>query len=366
MQIPFLDLSRLHEPILNDLHAVLDEVVRTSNLVGAKASRTFEEAFAAAHNRKGAAGCASGTDALLLALLGLGIGRDHEVIVPAMTFVATAEAVVRAGATPVLADVDPNSLLLTKATVAAVRTDRTRAVIPVHLYGHVVPFDLLEAWVSDGLYVIEDAAQAHLATWQGRPIGEVGHAACFSFYPGKNLGALGDAGLVVSDDEDLLARVRRIRDHGSDTRYLHQEIGLCSRLDGIQAGVLAVKLPHLTGWNEQRATLAERYRSHLTGAEEAGLSLVPWEPGANHHLFVVRVSGGKRDAVKDRMEAAGIGTGIHYPVPLSRQPALASWQRNCPSAEHAATEILSLPMDPLMTVEEADTVADELLRLIGS
>ncbi|MGH9082663.1 MAG: DegT/DnrJ/EryC1/StrS family aminotransferase, partial [Acidimicrobiales bacterium] len=276
-------------------------------------------------------------------------------------FVATAEAVVRVGADPVLADVDPGTLLLTDAGLAAVRTARTKAVVPVHLYGHVVPPGVMAGWAADGLTVIEDACQAHLATWRGRRVGEAGTAACFSFYPGKNLGALGDGGMVASDDEALLARVARLRDHGSDRRYVHHEVGLCSRLDGVQAAVLAVKLPHLAGWNRRRASLADRYRRSLGGAVE----LVPWEPGAVHHLLVARITGGRRHEVRRLLEAAGIGTGVHYPVPLSRQPALARWRRGCPAAEQAATELLSLPMDPLMTDRDVDLVVEDLLSAIG-
>jgi dTDP-4-amino-4,6-dideoxygalactose transaminase len=362
--IPFLDLSRLHASLLDELRAAFDASVLSGNLVGAEASRSFEEAFAAAQGRAGGVGCGSGTDALLLALIGLGVGPGDEVIVPDMTFVATAEAVVRAGAIPVLADVDADTLLLTDAGVNAVRSNRTKAVVPVHLYGHVVSFDAMQRWRDGGLLVIEDAAQAHLATWQGRLVGDVGHAACFSFYPGKNLGALGDGGMVLSDDQTLLASARRLRDHGTVTRYVHEEIGLCSRLDGIQAATLGVKLPHLAGWNAARNAIAETYRSQLA-ASVPDLSLVPWDPGAVHHLFAVRIADGRRDAIRTVLEARGIGTGIHYPVPLSRQPALAPWTRPCPEAQKAAEELLSLPLDPLMTVEQAEFVADTLRQCAG-
>jgi len=327
----------------------MDRVLSSSTFIGGGDVDRFEEEFAQAQGQAGAAACGSGTDALLLALVALGIGAGDEVIVPGMTFVATAEAVVNVGATPVLADVDPSTLLLTPGAVEAVRTTSTRAVIPVHLYGHVVPQTWVDEWRASGLVVLEDAAQAHVATWHGRRAGTAGQAAAFSFYPGKNLGALGDGGAVVSDDLTLLEQIRSLRDHGSRTRYLHETIGWCSRLDGLQAAWLRVKLGHLVTWTEARRRLANRYAEALPDL------LVPWEPGAVHHLLVVRVP--ERDRVQAALAEAGIGTGIHYPHALSQVPALKQWWHPCPEAESAAAEVLSLPMDPLMTDAEVDEVA---------
>jgi dTDP-4-amino-4,6-dideoxygalactose transaminase len=355
--IPLLDLGRLHRSIAAELHEAITDVVDRSAFVGAESCRSFEEAFAAAHHRRAAAGCGSGTEALALALRALGVGEGDEVIVPAMTFVATLEAVVHVGATPVIADVDPVSLLLTPQSVEAVRSSRTVGVVPVHLYGHVVPLDHITSWRDAGLIVVEDAAQAHLATWQGRGVG-AGHAACFSFYPGKNLGALGDGGAVVSDDETLVGEVKRLRDHGRHSKYEHDVIGWCSRLDGLQARVLEVKLRHLARWTEARQTLADRYRSSL------GDLLVGWEEGAVHHLLVVRVAGGERDRVARDLKSVGVETGIHYPVPLSRQQSCLEWATPCRNAETAAQEVLSLPMDPLMSADDVDRVADEFVRLV--
>jgi dTDP-4-amino-4,6-dideoxygalactose transaminase len=357
--IRFLDLRRLHESIAEDLRVAFADVVDRNAFVGAGASRTFEVNLAAAHGRRAAAGCGSGTDALALALRALGIGPGDEVVVPAMTFVATLEAVVHAGATPIVADVEPDTLLLSPAAVAAVRTPRTRAVIPVHLYGHIVSFAWLEEWRSSGLVVVEDAAQAHLGQWEGRGVGEVGHAACLSFYPGKNLGALGDGGAVVSDDLRTIEEVKRLRDHGRVSKYDHDVIGWCSRLDGLQAAFLDVKLAHLPAWTQARRQLADRYRSLL------GDAVVPWERGAVHHLLVVRVPGGRRDEVQNRLAGAKIESGVHFPVPLSRQKSCSPYWTVCPVAERAADEVLSLPMDPLMSVEEVDrvcaVVSEELL-----
>lgn len=358
MKVPFLDLGRLHESIRLELDAAFERVISNSAFVGGNEVVQFEEAFASAHGAAGAVGCGSGTDALALALRALGIEPGDEVIVPSMTFVATAEAVVHAGGTPVLADVDPITLLLTEECVDAVRTPRTRAVIPVHLFGHCVPFEALRAWRDSGLLVLEDAAQAHLASWRGETVGTVGHAACFSFYPGKNLGALGDGGAVISNDLEFLDRVRRSRDHGRATKYGHDTVGWCSRLDGLQAAFLSAKLPHLAAWTAGRRAAAEDYAQQLP----AGL-LVPWEVGAVHHLLVVQVD--NRERVQTQLKGLGIPTGVHYPVSVSQQPAFAAWTSSTPHAERAASRVLSLPMDPLMVSEDVRAVEQALVRSIA-
>lgn len=354
-RIPFQDLTRLHNSIRVELDDAIARVVDNSAFVGGSEVAAFEEEFAAAHGVEVAgAGCGSGTDALALALRALGVGPGDEVIVPAMTFVATVEAVVHVGATPVLVDVDPVTLLIDPLAVAAARTDRTRAVVPVHLYGHVVPFDVLQGWRDDGLLVIEDAAQAHLATWEGTSVGSVGHAAGFSFYPGKNLGALGDGGFVLSRDAAVVGEVRRLRDHGRAGKYDHDTVGWCSRLDGIQAAVLGVKLRHLGEWTEARRAIAQRYHERL------GEVLVPWTEGSVHHLLVARVDGAQREAIRTALSTNEIATGVHYPVSLSRMKSLEAWWSECPHAESAADEVLSLPMDPLMSTDEVDIVAEVL------
>ncbi|MBV8981270.1 MAG: DegT/DnrJ/EryC1/StrS family aminotransferase [Acidimicrobiia bacterium] len=357
--IPFLDLGRLHALIRDELDAAYGRVVSSSAFVLGGEVEAFEDAFAAAHGAPGGVGCGSGTDALLLALLALGVGPGDEVVVPAMTFVATAEAILHAGAVPVLADVDPTTLLLDASAVERVRSARTKAVIPVHLYGHVVSLEQIDRWRRDGLVVVEDAAQAHLATWHGRSVGTAGDLSCFSFYPGKNLGALGDGGIVLGHEPAVLERVRALRDHGSTQKYVHTIPGWCSRLDALQAAFLDVKLRHLGEWTDARRQVAEWYRKRLPG----GL-LVPWEEGAVHHLLAVRVPGAHRERILTELSAAGIGCGVHYPIALSRQPALEEWARSCPAAESAADELLSLPMDPLMTTEEVDAVCEALLRTL--
>lgn len=354
-RVPFLDLARLHESIRPEIDAALDRVIRGSSFVGGDEVRRFEESFGAAHGLPPGAGCGSGTDALTLALRALGVGQGDEVIVPGMTFVATAEAVVHAGAKPVLADVDPTTLLITPETVEPLLTERTRAVIPVHLYGHVVPFSHIDHWKERGLLVVEDCAHAHLASRDATFVGHRGDAACFSFYPGKNLGALGDGGMVLARDEAVIQEVRRIRDHGRRSEHSHEVPGWCSRLDGLQAAVLLAKLGHLRAWTDRRRELAEEYRSRI------GDLLVPWEQGAVHHLIVARVP--DPDTAASALSAQGIATGRHYPNPLNSVPWLQG--SSLPASEKAASEVLSLPIDPLMEVHEVARVADAVAARIA-
>lgn len=363
MRVPFLDLGRLHETIRPQLDDAIDRVIGSSAFIGGDEVREFEAAFAVAHERDFAVGCASGTDALSLALRALDIGPGDEVVVPSMTFFATAEAVVHAGAVPVIADVDPTTLLLTPEQVDAVRTERTRAVIPVHLYGHVVDFSHIEHWRDQGLRVVEDAAQAHLARWGTEFVGSRADAACFSFFPGKNLGAMGDGGAVVTDDSSVAERVGVIRDHGRTDKYHHEEVGVSSRLDGLQAAILRVKLAHLEEWTARRRHIADAYDEALADLDL--VELVPWSKGAVHHLLVARVPAESRTKLRDALRRLGIATGIHYPVPLSRQPPLVRSGAACPSSDQGAAEVLSLPMDPLMSREEVAVVAESLAGLVG-
>ena len=359
--IPFLDLPRLHASVRPDLDAAYDRVMRSGAFIEGPELVAFERAFAAAHAVPDAAGVGSGTDALAMALRALGVGHGDDVVVPAMTFIATAEAVIHAGATPVIADVDPDTLLLTPETVEPVLTPRTRAVVPVHLFGHVVAPAHIATWIDRGLLVLEDAAQAHLGHHGGVRVGHMGHAAAFSFYPGKNLGAMGDGGAVISRNPALAAEVRRLRNHGCVTKYEHETIGWCSRLDGLQAALLGVKLGHLTAWTDSRRRLAAYYGRRF---EADAVRTVPWQDGDVHHLMVIRLAGGARDAARDALAAKGIQTGIHYPIALSEQPSMSPYQRPCPNAELAGRELLSLPMDPLMTDAEVDRVCDGVAALV--
>ena len=359
-RIPFQDLTRLHGSIRDELRSALDAALVRSSFIGGPDLAAFEAEFAAATGAAHAVGCNSGTDALALAMRALGIGPGDEVIVPSMTYVASAEAVAHVGATPVLADVDLETVLLTDEHVAAVRTPRTRAVVPVHLYGRSVDPVAMRRWRDDGLLVVEDCAQAHLAHRDGTPVGRVGQAACYSFFPGKNLGALGDAGAVTVDDVSLADEVRRLRDHGRSSKYQHEVLGYSSRLDGLQAAALRVKLRHLPQWTENRRTLARRYRERLNSS---GIKLVPFDDGSVHHLLVVRVN--DRDAVQRQLSEAGVATGVHYPIALSQQPVFADLGATTPNAEAAAATVLSLPMDPLMNFEDVELVCAILQETLG-
>lgn len=357
------DLSRLHRSIQKELAQAIEGVLDDGQFVGGHDVTDFEVEFAAAHRSAAAAACGSGTDALTIALKATGVAGGDEVIVPSMTFVATAEAVLHASARPVIADVDPETLLLTPHAVESVRSDRTRAVIPVHLYGHVVQPEIMQAWRKDGLVVIEDAAQSHLAERDGEVVGSWGDAACFSFFPGKNLGALGDGGILISNDYDVICRARRLRNHGRSSKYEHQDIGWCSRLDTLQAAVLRVKLGYLPHWTTARRAHAAHYAQRLASLSPT-LSVVPWEPGAVHHLFVVRVGADIREAIRAGLHALGIETGLHYPMPLSLQPALRPWSQATPEAEKACEEIFSLPMDPLMSQGDVHYVCDAIEQVL--
>jgi len=323
--------------------------------------KAFESAFAGYVGAAGAVGVSSGTAAIELALRGLGITTGDEVITTAHTFIATAEAVTNAGARPVFADIDPATFNLDPSHVESLITDRTRAILAVHLYGQPADLPNLRQ-IADrrGLFLIEDAAQAHGAEIGGRRCGSVGDAACFSFYPGKNLGAYGDAGAVTSNDVALLTRIRRLRDHGRTTKYEHEEIGFAERIDALQAAILAAKLPHLDDWTEARRRLAHRYTAMLEG-----LDVVPpvEAAGSRHvyHLYVLRSR--FRDRLLDHLKAAGVGAGIHYPIPLHRQPAYLRQgygDVSLPQTELAAAEVLSLPLYPELPETDQNAVVDAI------
>lgn len=358
--IPLVNLKRMHEPLLSSFENALRETLASSGFIGGPSVEEFECLFANAHKQSNAVACASGTDALILALRAIGVGAKDEVVVPALTFTATAEAVIHVGATPIFADVDPDTLLISTDTVNSCISSTTKAVIPVHLYGHVVPFDAIRSWRERGLKVIEDAAQAHLATYQGRPVGSESDAACFSFYPGKNLGALGDGGMVLTNNETSANRMRQLRDHGSATKYLHEMVGYCSRLDALQAKFLIAKMEYLNMWTTRRRSAAKRYHELLSDLPE--IQLVTDAPGDVHHLFVVRVPKEKRESIRNYMSDHGVETGIHYPVPLNQQPAYQPWTRECPVSEEVCSELLSLPIDGTIEMDEVKSVCDNLRR----
>ncbi len=352
LRVPFADL-RLHDDEADVRDAVARVIARGWFVLGPEVE-AFEREFAGACGARHAVGVGTGTDAIALALRALGIGPGDEVIVPAMTAAYTALAVVMAGATPVFCDVDPARLTLDPAAAAAAVTPRTAALLPVHLYGQAADVPALQAVATrHGLALVEDCAQAHLATCGGVPIGTTTAAGAFSFYPTKNLGALGDAGAVITGDAQLAQRVARLRNGGQQARYDHVEAGVNSRLDDLQAAVLRVRLPRLAAWTRRRCELAAAYRSVLGGTPIA----CPPQLDAGHvyHLFVVRSPA--RDALRAHLLRNGIETLIHYPVPLHRQPAFAgSAAGSFPEAERLAADVLSLPLYPAMPPEHIEIV----------
>ncbi len=325
----------------------------------------FEQAFAAAVGAQGAVGVGSGTAALLLALLALGVEPGDEVITSSHTFIATVEAIIRAGATPVFADIDPRTYNLDPNKVEAAITPRTKVLMPVHLYGQPAELKpLREIATRHHLWLIEDAAQAHLAEYEGKRCGSIGDVAGFSFYPGKNLGAYGDAGAVTSNDEALLAKIRQLRDHGSKTKYEHEVFGFGERIDSLQAAILGAKLPHLKEWTEARRRHARAYNELLAGADV----VTPYEaPNVRHvyHLYVIRVR--RRDAMLAHLKSQGIDAGIHYPLPIHRQPAYLKQgygEVSLPITEQVADEIISLPMYPELTREQIEYVAHAVKEIL--
>jgi dTDP-4-amino-4,6-dideoxygalactose transaminase len=358
--IPFTDLTAATAEVWAKIQPRYLQALLDAQYVGGLAVASFEDLWAAYCGARYAIGVANGTDALELALAGLGIGHGDEVIVPASTFVATAAAVARAGAVPRFADVDADTLLMTPETLRAVATQRTRAVIIVHLYGQMPDMSRLLATAnSEGIAVIEDAAQAHGAEWQGRRAGSFGTAACFSFYPSKNLGAFGDAGLAE--------KIRELANHGrpSSAHFDHRYIGRNSRLDSLQAIVLEGGLSLLEGWTERRIELAQQYIQRLS--LEGGLRMVTSAKAARHvyHLLVVRVP--RRDDVRRLLMERNIQTSIHYPTPCHLQPPFRKFARKTlPVSELAASEVLSLPFFPHMTSRQVDDVCDNLLDVVRS
>lgn len=342
------------------VQAAISRVVASGWFILGPEVESFEREFALACGAGHAVGVGTGTDAIALALRALGIGPGDEVITTPLSAAYTALAIVMTGARPVFADIDPERLTLDPDAVAAAITPRTRAVVPVHLYGQPADMTALARVASRrGLAIVEDCCQAHLATADSRPVGTIGVAGAFSFYPTKNLGALGDGGAVVTGDPALAARIKRLRNGGQTDRYHHQELGVNSRLDEMQAAILRARLPYLNEWTARRRTLAATYRSSLEGAA----ATVPREYDRGHvyHLFVVRAasrSGARRDALQAHLAASGIDTLVHYPVPIPMQPAFAGLDpADCPRAMAACHEVLSLPLHPALGHSEVDEVA---------
>lgn len=365
-RLAFVDLRAQWRELAGELRPAIEAVFADGAFVGGPAVQRFETAFAAFCAVRHAVGVANGTDALHLALRALGVGAGDDVLTVPNTFIATAEAISHCGARPVFVDCDPDTLLLDARQLDGAVTPRTRAVVAVHLYGRVAEMDAIAAWcAARGLPLVEDAAQAHGAGHRGRRAGGLGAIAGFSFYPGKNLGAGGEAGAVTTDRDDLAERVRRLRDHGQEARYHHAEVGWNSRLDAVQAAVLTVKLRHLPRWNARRRVLADLYRERLGKLAAITVPAAPVEADAHvYHLFVIRAAA--RDRLRAALAEAGIETGLHYPVPIHLQAAyraLGLGPGTFPVAEAAARTVLSLPIHPHMTDDDVHRVCDAVERV---
>jgi dTDP-4-amino-4,6-dideoxygalactose transaminase len=368
MKIPLVDLKAQYAGIKTEVNDAIHRVLDETDFIGGAAVREFETAFASYCGTRAAVGLANGTDALQLALMACGIGSGDEVITAVNTFIATSEAISAAGARPVFVDNDPRTYTIDVLKIEEKITPRTKAIIPVHLYGQPAAMDIVNEIASrHNLVVIEDAAQAHGARYKVKTVGNLGRVACFSFYPGKNLGAYGDAGAIATNDEALGNKIRMLANHGRLKKYEHQMEGYNSRLDTLQAAVLLVKLRHLKEWTEKR----QRHASRFTQLLSAGRGIVTpiTNPDATHvfHLYVVRVK--HRERVQQILKEAGIASGIHYPIPLHRQPAYRSLglpAGSFPIAEQYAGELLSLPMYPELTDTQVEFISSTLIKACQS
>jgi dTDP-4-amino-4,6-dideoxygalactose transaminase len=364
--VPFIDLPAQQAEIADEIRRDIEVAFRDAEFIGGAQVSAFESEFAAYSGVAHCVGVGNGTDALELALRALDIGEGSEVIVPANSFIATAEAVIRAGASVRFADVADDSLLLNREAVERAIGGNTAAVIPVHLYGQTSPVEEIAPIAArNGAIVIEDAAQSQGATRFGRPAGSLSRIAATSFYPGKNLGAAGDGGAVLTSDGDLADRVRVVANHGSSEKYVHDEFGFNSRLDAIQALVLRAKLLRLDGWNAARRAAATRYSEMLAGVDGVRPPLTLEGNVHNWHIYAVRVP--DRDRILEGLRSAGIGAALHYPTPIHLTGAfryLGLARGDFPVAERAATEILSLPMFPHLTERQQVRVVDTLRRLV--
>jgi dTDP-4-amino-4,6-dideoxygalactose transaminase len=359
MNVPVVELKSQYTSLRPEVDVAIQQVLDASWYILGEQGRRLEEEFAAYLGMAHAVGVGNGTDAIQLALTALGVQPGDEVITTPTTAAPTAMAIRSAGAIPVFADIDERTVTLDPAAVARHITPRTRAVVPVHLYGHPVDMDPLLALAREhNLKVVEDCAQAHGTRYRGRLVGTMGDAAAFSFYPSKNLGAYGDAGAVVCHDPDLARKLRMLRNYGEEERYHHTIEGINSRLDEIQAAILRVKLPHLDAWNERRRAIAAQYNR---GICHKGVILPAEQPWGHHvyHLYVIRTA--HRDALRQHLADHGVGTQIHYPIPLHLQKAFAYLGQGpgtCPVSEALAPQLLTLPMYPELTDEQVAYVAD--------
>lgn len=374
IKIPFVDLNLQHLPIENKIQQAIQKVLSDGDFILGKAVVDFEKAFAAASNTQYGIGVASGTDAIALGLQACNIGAGDEVILPANTFVATLTGVIRAGAIPIFVDCDPDTALIDLEAAAKVVTSKTKAIIPVHLYGQMVsPRQLLDFADTYKLLIFEDAAQAHLAERDGYRAGEVGIAAAFSFYPSKNLGAIGDGGILLTNDPEVAEKMARLRNYGASYKYYHTDLGTNSRLDTLQAAVLLEKLQHLPEWNHERLLIARKYDSELAALKTSGIIPIQnHSSGHVYHLYVVKVTEicpVSRQQLQETLANARIQTGIHYPIPCHLQPAfihLGYHKGNFPHTETLAKQILSLPMYPGLTNNQVKEIITTIASVLTS
>lgn len=368
MHVPFVDLKSQYDGIQTEIDKVVHDVISKTAFIGGEYVKTFEDDFARFCQVRHCVGVGNGTDAIFIALKTIGVGPGDEVITAANSFIATSEAITGTGARVVFVDINRKTYNIDIEKIEEKVTSRTKAIIPVHLYGQPADMDsVLEIARKYNLRVIEDAAQAHGAVYRGRVAGSIGDMACFSFYPGKNLGAYGDGGAIVTDDEVLAKKARMLANHGRIDKYDHEIEGVNSRLDGLQAAILGVKLPYLSKWSDARRNNASRYNAGLKGT-----GLVTPEELDNvrsvYHLYVVRVQAEKRSPLQEFLKSKGIATGIHYPIALPNLKAyayLGCTPEDFPNSTKASGEIVSLPMFPELTEETIGYICDEIKAFLN-
>ncbi|MGB3655021.1 MAG: DegT/DnrJ/EryC1/StrS family aminotransferase [Rivularia sp. (in: cyanobacteria)] len=374
VRIPFVDLKWQHQPIQKQIRQAIEDVLERGDFILGKALSDFEAEFALLCGAEYGIGVACGTDAIALGLQACNIGDKDEVLLPANTFVATLIGVLRAGAKPIFVDCDPNTALIDLGAAKNAITSKTKAIVPVHLYGQMVsPKELLDFAQTHNLLVFEDAAQAHLAHRDGYRAGSVGTAAAYSFYPSKNLGAFGDGGILVTQDKEVAQKMVRLRNYGASKKYFHVELGTNSRLDTLQAAVLHKKLPHLEGWNANRLEIAQQYDRELAPLKSLGITPMQNQSGDGHvyHLYVIKVSAQcplQREQIQEKLRDRGIQTGIHYPIPCHLQPAFSNLgykMGDFPHSETLAKQILSLPMYPGLTSSQVKEVVAVIASIVS-
>lgn len=366
-QIPFLDLKAQYASLREEIAPAIQRVLDRCDFIGGRAIQEFENAFAEFCDSKYCVGVSNGSDAIYLALRALGVGPGDEVITVVNTFIGTTVPISRTGATIRFVDANPMTMNIDVAKIEAAITPKTKAIVPVHLYGQPADMEhILKLARQHNLYVCEDAAQAHGSTYRGKTAGSMGDIACFSFYPGKNLGAYGDAGAVVTNNEAYAEKVRLLRDCGRTSKYEHAEEGFNHRLDTMQAAILGVKLKYLSQWNDGRRRVAARYNEHFKGNDKIWTVAEPEGFRGVYHLFVIQVD--DRDRVMRELQEAGIASGIHYPIPLHLQPAYAHMKLQpgtFPVAEAVAPRLVSLPIFAEMTDDMVDYVAEKLIKIVN-